>query len=72
MKCTKHTKYSNWLLKGCDMYFAFNKYIGYYIKNPIDDNAEDSDDVSIYQVKAAEIVRRHMLDLAYRVEGAFE
>ena len=54
------------------MYFAFNKYIGHSIRKVIAHIAEDADDVSIYEVKAEGIVRRHMFDIAHIVEGAFE
>ena len=55
--------------QGREMFLAFNQDIGPAIRKAIDD---DADDEGMHLVKAAAIVRRHMLDMSFKFEGTFE
>ena len=55
--------------QGRDMILAFNQDIGPAIRKAIDDDAYDE---GMHLVKAAAIVRSHMLDMSFKFEGTFE
>lgn len=55
--------------EGRDTYLVFNKDIGPAIRKAFE---EDADDEGIHLVKAASVVRRHMLSMSNKFTGTFE